>query len=261
MIPEPRNILCKNYMELTNRFSYSKRNSLSRAEVAKRARVRADVYSLLASLFNQRADAELVQRLRTAGADSFLTVTQGDDITSELREGLHEIAGFVQNTAEQPEDDVLEMMVIDWTRLFRGVSAGYGPPPPYEGLYTAGESDNLRVPRIVSHCYSENGADIGPESPNRPDYIGLELDFLRFLAELEAQAWEEGNEEQALRYLNTAKTFLSEHLGLWHGKFCDVAIKHAKTRFYRGVLLMTKGAISQLQQEEGTIENKGKACK
>ncbi|MCJ7568433.1 MAG: molecular chaperone TorD family protein [Anaerolineales bacterium] len=222
-----------------------KSNNPGTVGAVENARTRAGMYGFLAALFNQRPEVDLVRRLRTVGIDSFVTMTEEEGMNDDVSQGLKEIAQFVESTLDQPEEEVEQALAVDWTRLFRGVSPNYGPTPPYEGLYAEGNRDQIEVLQSINQIYHEEGATIGEENPNRPDYIGLELGFMCFLAEQEAEAWEEGEEERANAYYEKAMKFVNEHLGLWASKFIDLAIEQARTDFYKGLLRLTKGVIAE----------------
>jgi TorA maturation chaperone TorD len=191
-----------------------------------------------------------VRRLRTVGIDAFVRMTEEEDASPDLVQGLSEMAAFIDDTKDQSEEEVEQRLGVDWTRLFRGISPNYGPTPPYEGVYQGGQRDPVEVLRLINAIYHENGVTIGEESPNRPDYIGLELDFLRFLAEREAEAWEQEEEGLAQSYAEKGRAFFQEHLGAWAWKFCDHALEHARTDFYRGFLRLTKGVMAEIRGRE-----------
>jgi len=209
------------------------------------ARIWGGIYGFLAALFNQRPDADLVKRLRSIGVDAFISLTGGDEISEDVSQGLNEMAHFVEKTLEQPETEVEQTLAVDWTRLFRGLSPSYGPPPPYEGVYREDGKNHNEVIRSLNQIYGECGAAIGEEYADRPDYIGLELGFLSFLAEQEAEAWEQNDRELALSYQERARSFFNEHPGAWGEKFLTIAMKHARTDFYLGFLRLSLGVLSQ----------------
>ena len=222
-----------------------KANNPGTVGAVENAQARAGMYGFLAALFNQRPEVDLVRRLRTVGIDSFVTMTEEEGMNDGVSQGLKEMAQFIESTLDQPEEEVEQALAVDWTRLFRGISPNYGPTPPYEGLYAEGNRDPIEVLQSINQIYHENGVTIGEESPNRPDYIGLELGFMCFLAEQEAEAWEEGDEERANSYFEKAMKFVNEHLGLWASKFFEVAIEQAQTDFYKGLLRLTDGVIAE----------------
>ena len=214
-------------------------------EAVESAQGRAGMYSFLANLFNQRPDLELVRRLREMGPEGFDLAAGGDDISPEVERGLHEMASFIEATQDRSEEQVEEDLAVDWTRLFRGVSPGYGPPPPYEGVYSEGAANPQDVLQGIMQMYHKYSVDVDEKAANRPDYIGIELDFLRYLSESEADAWEKGEEESALDYHAAQKEFLSKHLGKWGEKFCERALEEAKTDFYRGFIRLTRGVLKE----------------
>jgi TorA maturation chaperone TorD len=214
-------------------------------EAIESARGRAGMYSFLANLFNQRPDLELVRRLREMGPEGFDLATDGDDISPEVERGLHEMASFIDATQDRSEEQVEQDLAVDWTRLFRGVSPGYGPPPPYEGVYSEGAANPQDVLQGIMQTYHKYSVDVDEKAANRPDYIGIELDFLRYLNESEVDAWKKGEEESALDYHAAQREFLSKHLGRWVGIFFDRAMEEAKTDFYRGFIRLTRGVLKE----------------
>lgn len=215
------------------------------SELAESAQTRAGMYSFLANLFNQRPDLELVRRLREMGPEGFSIGASQAEISSEVEEGLQEMASFIDDTQGQPEEQVEQDLAVDWTRLFRGVSPSYGPPPPYEGVYIEGAGSPSDILQAIMQVYHKFSVDVDEKAANRPDYIGIELDFLRYLNESEAGAWQEGDEEKALDFQGAQKDFLSRHLGRWAEKFCDRAMEEAKTGFYRGFIRLTRAVLKE----------------
>jgi TorA maturation chaperone TorD len=214
------------------------------------AQSRAGIYGFLGTLYNQRPDVDLVRRLRTVGIDSFVRMSQEEGASPDLIQGLSEMAQYIEATSDEPEEELEQSLGVDWTRLFRGINPNYGATPPYEGIYKDSYRDPLEVLKQVNAIYHENGVTIGEDSPNRPDYIGLELDFLRYLAEREAEAWDQEEEELALNYAEKARAFFEGHLGDWVWKFCDHAQEHARTDFYKGFLRLTKGVMAEIGDQE-----------
>jgi TorA maturation chaperone TorD len=215
------------------------------SEAIESAQGRAGMYSFLANLFNQRPDLELVRRLREMGPEGFDIATDREDISPDVEQGLRELASYIDATQDRSEEEVEQDLAVDWTRLFRGISPNYGPPPPYEGVYTEGVGSPSDVLQGVMQEYHKYSVDVDEKAANRPDYIGIELDFLRYLNESEAGAWEKGKEERALDYQAAQREFLFKHLGRWVEKYCDRALDEAKTDFYRGFIRLTRGVLKE----------------
>jgi TorA maturation chaperone TorD len=212
------------------------------------AQALAGMYGFLAAMFNQRPDVDLVMRLRTVGMDAFISLEHEGDGADDISQGIRLMTDFVEKTADLPAEQVEQDLAVDWTRLFRGISPNYGPPPPYEGLYLEGVIDPLNLFQTLIETYAEGGAEIGGDFTNRVDYLGLELGFLSFLTEQEAYALEREDEEAACNFEEKARSFINEHLGLWAWKFSTTALEHAKTDFFKGFLLLARGVFSQISK-------------
>ncbi len=219
-------------------------NTYSNTEAIRDAETRAGMYGFIAAMLNRKPDATLVRRVRSAGADAFNGLILDGDLLGSVGRGVLDMAAFVEETEGYPEDEVEKMLAIDWTRLFRGVSPGYGPLPPYESVYIDQDKTGIEIIQSVHRWYMENGAGIDRRQPNRPDYLGLQIDFLRHLAEQEQQAWECGNSDEAMDCLNKSTRFTSEHITPWVHEFCKQAMGYAETGFYRGIIRITGEVIS-----------------
>lgn len=213
------------------------------------AQMRASMYGFLATLLNRPPDADLIRRLRAVGATSFVAMTQASGDDSSISEGLSLISNYIDETAEQGEQDVQLALGVDWTRLFRGLTPELGPTPPYEGLYSKQMSDHIAVMRTVNRIYRDNSFVVSDEAPNRADYLGLELGFMGLLAEQEAAAWESGDDNEAMACAERARYFYVEHIGSWVDDFVEAALAHARTEFYRGYLQLIKGVNTEMLQQ------------
>lgn len=212
---------------------------------------RAQAYGFLATLCNQRPDEHLVQRLRAADLQSSPTPSALSP-QNEALDGVRLISQFIQSTRQLSDKHVEELLAVDWTRLFRGVAPGYGPPPPYEGVYARG--DDLQTIQAVAHCYREQGVQPIEEGANRPDYLGLELDFLRFACEQQAEAWERGDPDAADHWQQVEQQFLQEHPGKWAHQYCQAALQQAKTDFYRGFCYLIQSVLDERAEGQRSSE-------
>ena len=212
------------------------------------ARARAGAYGFLALLCNQRPEVSLVRRLRAVGVAGFLGLVEGEAAGEAVRQGLQQMGALVEQTSGQSEEEVATALAVDWTRLFRGVQPGYGPPPPYEGLWRGG--DPLGALQAVARVYREQGVGpAGGSAGNRLDYLGLELDYLRYVCEQQALAYEQGEEAAFERWSEAEAAFVEDHVGQWAARYCDSAAAEARTAFYGGALLLMKGLLEELAGE------------
>jgi putative dimethyl sulfoxide reductase chaperone len=180
------------------------------------------------------------------------------------------IEGFMRVSKNAPVEELKNDLGVDRTRLLRGLKPGYGPPPPYESVYTGTkEAPALHASMAVQQAYAEAGVGLPKEVRDQPDFIGLEIDFMRYLTEKESEAWTQGNQADALLALRREQSFLQEHMLPWIPQFSDVMFQQAALDFYRGIGRMTKGfvrhdahdvaglveEISALQRDEEVKDN------
>jgi len=231
--------------------------SITVDEFQQLARSRSKFYGFLSSLYVQIPNDEFAGSLLSDKFLSFLrSIASSDVVSGEMKEGLRVIEGFIEKTKDGPRSKLAEELAVDWTRLLRGLKRGYGPPPPYESVYREGsEQDGRQTIGDVTKTYREAGAGMGDQSGQRADYIGIELDFMRYLAEKEIERWKKSEYEEAVKYLRLEENFLGKHMIQWIPKFCDTVLTEARTDFYKGVARLTKGfLLLENKSIEGYIE-------
>lgn len=219
-----------------------KEKAVEARDLAAAARRRAALYGFLAALINEQPDAPMVQRLRGLSLQPLFALVGGPAGSADARAGLEAIAAYKAETQGRDVDAAAQQLAVDWVRLFRGLRRGVGPVPPYESLYT-GDQQGMRVIGAVMSAYRRHGAVLRDDTNEQADHLGLELGFLGFLAECEAQAWDAGDETQAAALFEAADEFLRAHPRRWAGRFCDAAAAEAQTDFYRGALLLMKAVL------------------
>jgi TorA-specific chaperone len=128
-----------------------------------------------------------------------------------------------------------ERLAVDFTELLRGLRQS-SPPPPYESLYREGVIHGESTQQVIE-AYHAFGVHPSGELEGEPaDHISLELDFMRHLVTLEADA---GNAEELMRILRAEDEFLGEHLCLWVGGLSERIGDQDDTGFYSSVVSFT----------------------
>ncbi len=223
--------------------------TLDWAELANLARARAAFYAFLNVHFQVLPDVPFVERLRNGELASVLeALVKETDGDADLATGASLMRDYIDKTRDVDAAKTSEELGVDRTRLYRGVAPGYGPPPPYEVVWSKNGQD-WGLLTVIAGIYAKAGLQTSPEAHERPDYIGIELDFVRELALREADAWEAGDQATAKKLLQTQGGFLSEHVGQWVPAFVDRAMQQAETDLYRGHMLMLKGFLAEQQEE------------
>jgi TorA maturation chaperone TorD len=208
------------------------------------AEMRSQVYALLSHLYIVPPDQEFVKHLQGGGMATAFNALLIEEMPDVIQDGVRQIRAYLSDCAMLPADQVLEDLAVERTRLLRGIKRGYGPPPPYESVYKAEESDGIwRTIAEIKRCYAAAGAGLPADSGEMADHIGLELDFLRYLAEKETQAWRSGREAEADQWREREDSFLRDHIVTWVPRFCDLMCADATLGFYQGLAAVTKGFV------------------
>ncbi len=130
---------------------------------------------------------------------------------------------------EGKASQVQQALAQDRTWLCRGTSAN-SVLAPYEGNYTkSGSADTNAIAR-AKDAYAR--AKVHFDSSERADYLGLELAFAAYLAEMEQK-----DAEHALSWRMQRAQFAADHLA-WVPWYCEKAASVAKTDFFRVMLLI-----------------------
>lgn len=100
------------------------------------------------------------------------------------------------------------------SRLF--VVPGRWYIPPYESVYTGDTPGQLwgePTLSVLKEYMREGLKPVHTDEP--PDHIVCEMDFMCYLCEKEARAWDMGDREKAMAVLGAQARFLKEHLVQW----------------------------------------------
>jgi TorA maturation chaperone TorD len=184
-----------------------------------------------------------------------------DELSSLFGEkGVAELKEFAA-TVHLDED--LEALKKEYMDLFAVPTGRYVTPfeDVYRGMVVDGKQE--RGPLLgkkaiaVIRMYREAGAEMNEACMELPTHIGVELSFMRFLCEREAQAIH--NEERdilidgerktegwdSIRHRDLQIRFLQEHLNEWFPQLSQSIQANTKGPFYRGLALMTESFIVQ----------------
>ncbi len=188
-------------------------------DMVKSAKQRSSIYGLFALIYRSEINKPLLQHLKNP---DFQAVLSG--MGAELGDDFLTI----------PEDDLLENLAVEYTRLFLGPGKHISP---HESLHHARDdgdwgqfwgADTVAVKKFIEG----SGLEYTAEYTGLPDHISTELEFMQKVVAREAQAREENNEEDVQCCLAIEKSFLEDHLLKWVPGFCDKIIAEAELSFY-----------------------------
>ena len=199
------------------------------------ARTRSNIYGFLSSMFREEINAERLLQIK------------GPDI----KEVLSEMGIQYEIFSQKDQDQLLEDLAVEYTRLFLGPDKHISP---HEAVHHQRDDGDWGVhwggsTVDVKKFIETTGLEYKQEYSGMPDHISVELDFMKEAAGREAQALEEKDWEGALYCQKMEKKFICDHLIKWIPTFCDKIISQAEISFYGDLADVTKDFIT-LEFEE-----------
>ncbi len=187
---------------------------------------RAKTYAILAALYSAPPAEDLAALIRTGG----LVVEGGGSLRAAadaLTESFRRAASDGLAEAE---------LVAEHTRLFTLPSGVV----PHESYY-ADENRRIggHVTAAVKMYYDAAAAELTGACLELPDHVGVELEFMKFLCDLEAQFWQASNEEGLRRCMDFQEGFLADHLLRWYRELCEKIRNETSLEIYRALARLT----------------------
>lgn len=136
-----------------------------------------------------------------------------------------------------------QVLGADFTKVFMGTATYEGlSAQPYASLFV-GESRQLMGSErtLVNLVYRENSVRLSSGIDLPEDHLAFECEFLAIINERAVNALRAEDAPLAVKQLKLQKAFIEKHILNWFPRFYALANKLVDTRFYRGVLRVTKG--------------------
>ncbi|MGO1460003.1 MAG: TorD/DmsD family molecular chaperone [Flaviflexus sp.] len=128
--------------------------------------------------------------------------------------------------------------------LLYGVTAG-AKVPPYESVHR--NRDGLIFDEETLQVRSEY-RKLGLQAPKLnqepDDHIGLEFNFIAQSCLRSLDALDQDSTTDASRYYGIGAVFMEQHIMEWAPAMLEEAAEAAETRFYRGIMYMSLGALA-----------------
>ncbi len=193
---------------------------------------RSRFYCFLSDFYIKKPDKAFIKELKSK--ISKMEQRPGGD----LGESLAIMEDALQGS--NMEENSTQLMV-EFTRLFRGIKKGYGPPPPYESIYRGERRVIGQVTLDVMQMYQNANFVFSDDYYTGPlDYLGVELQFMAFLCQSEMDAWKNNKDDEAKKFLELEKKFLNLHLLQIIPKFSEKVVQQATEKFYISVVKLTE---------------------
>jgi TorA maturation chaperone TorD len=199
------------------------------------------VLGLFGKILFEYPEREWFETLAKEGVFEEIPFAEGQE---DVQEGMKLLAAWgVRNKAGLSEEE-FDAVRGDYTTLFIG--PGKVMAPPWESIYFRKERIIFQEETLeVRNWYRRFGLESVKLYHEPDDHIGLELAFIAHLAGL---AYEAEDEEKFNQLIEAQKEFLSAHTLKWAAGWVAQVLEHAKTDFFKGVALVVRGVLTELNQ-------------
>lgn len=194
---------------------------------------RAAFYDLLAALYFKPLQEEQLDHIAA------LDETAYADMNDLFAEGLHDM---VRSLAKR-NTGTRQTLAVDFTAAFAGTSSWKGKyAVPYESVFTSDEGLLYQESyHEVYHLFRQNQVERSAGYDFPDDHLSFMCEFVAILSRRAIEALQQNNTAEALGQIRLSREFMQVHMLSWFDSFEELAVQILKTRFYRGVLKVTKG--------------------
>lgn len=196
---------------------------------------RATFYEMLSSLYFKPLTQEEIDHMAETDFSAYR------ELGGDFDDGFNDIYRYLRRRNTGTRQD----LAVDFTGAFTGTSTWEGKTAvPYKSVFTSEEG------LMYQEGYREVAAAFRHEAIKRREGLDWPDDHLSFMCQFMAimsrrveEDLEAGDYEKAKKDLNSSRDFLDKHIASWFEDFAEIANKLLKTRFYRGVIKITRGYI------------------
>ncbi|WP_165247298.1 TorD/DmsD family molecular chaperone [Adlercreutzia sp. ZJ141] len=207
----------------------------------------AQAFALLAETLSRcllRPTEGLAGELQSGALSAQLEslINTGDD--EELVKALAAVKSEELALAHMELTQARLTLEVEYNRLF--VGPGKVLAPPYESFFLTAHEEGgrgrLRGPseRAVRACYAKFGYAMPELFVDFPDHIAIELEFIAMLANEEARAWCDGNEDITLFKQRAIDDFCRDHLACWVAPFASAVAAGSRRALYPAIATLAK---------------------
>lgn len=208
-------------------------HGLLSSEIAAALESRALFYETLASLYFTPLKQEQVDSMAEADFSAYA------DVNEAFADGINDITRYLRKRNTGTRD----ALAVDFTGAFAGVKAYEGKVAvPYKSVFTS--ADGLLYQEGYQDVYKAFKAECvkkreGLDWPD--DHLSFMCEFMALLSRRTSEALAAGDAPKALHELEASRDFLDANILSWFEDFAARANLLLKTRFYQGVLKITRG--------------------
>lgn len=194
---------------------------------------RAAFYDLLAAIYFRPLTAEQIDNI--AGIDW----SEYADLNELFADGVNDVSRYLRKRNSGTRQE----LAVDFTSAFAGTQSWKSRyAVPYESVHTSEEGLMFQEAyHEVFQLYKANRVAKAEGYDFPHDHLSFMCEFLVVLSERIAAVLEAGGDAEALAQVRVSRAFLADHILSWFDTFQDLALLLLQTRFYRGILKISKG--------------------
>ena len=202
-------------------------------EMAAALEARASFYETLAALYFMPLKQEQVDAMAAADFSAYA------DLNADFADGVNDITRCLRKRNTGTRDE----LAVDFTGAFAGVKAYEGKVAvPYKSVFT--NVDGLLYQEGFEDVYRAFKSECVRKRPGLDypdDHLSFMCEFMALLSRRAERALAAGDSARALHEVQVSRQFLDDNILSWFDAFMARANLLVKTRFYRGVLKITRG--------------------
>ncbi len=193
---------------------------------------RAAFYDMLAAIYFRPLTAEQIDNIAETDWSEYA------DLNELFADGLNDVTRYLRKRNSGTRQE----LAVDFTSAFAGTSSWKGRyAVPYESVHTSEEGLMFQdAYHEVFQLYKANHVAKAEGYDFPHDHLSFMCEFLVVLSGRIADALRAGDDAEALRQVNVSRAFLADHILSWFDTFQDLALLLLQTRFYRGILKVSK---------------------
>ncbi len=198
---------------------------------------RAAFYDMLAALYFRPLTAEQVENIAE------LDWAPYEGLNDLFDDGINDVSRYLRKR----NSGTRQALAVDFTSAFAGTSSWKGRyAVPYESVHTSEEGLMFQdAYHEVFQLYKANHVAKAEGYDFPHDHLSFMCEFLVVLSDRIAAALEAGDDAGALEQVQASRAFLADHILSWFDTFQDLALLLLETRFYRGILKISKGFFAE----------------
>lgn len=201
------------------------------------------LFGLMGKLLYSYPDRSWMESLATNGVFDEIPCVETN---SEILKGRELLSEWNTENREGLSQAAFSEIEVDYVRLFIGGNKSL-LAPPWESIFVSPEPTFFQRSTLhVRYWYKRFGLQAENLNHEPDDHIGLVLAFLSHLFTIALNNFELSKEVEYQQTIAEIRKFSTQHVFRWAPRCCDLVIENAKTKFFCGVGLLTKGSLRTL---------------